>query len=187
MYVMWWYEQNCDVPGEHRTAQESPGGPLRIHLSWQARPQHKDAGLQPLCNRLRVFKGVPLRIHPSWQAQVQNSQFYQANGIVMGRCKSENTKFAYLTTFLEMGYQMAQVQNISFTKQTGQCRANLHTLQRFWKWDTKWHRLKTITFTKQTEQFSEKSTPLSNGIGGTDNNWSSKPSSIQAPNVITLK
>ena len=26
--------------------------------------------------------------------------------------------------------------------------------------------LKTVTFTKQTEQFSEKSTPLSNGIGG---------------------
>ena len=61
---------------------------------------------------------------------------------------------------------MAQVQNITFTKQTGQFRANLHTLQRFWKWGTKWRMLKTTTFTKQTEQFNEKSTPLSNGIGG---------------------
>ena len=55
----------------------------------------------------------------------------------MGKRKSENTEFAYLTAFLERGYQMAQVQNITFTKQTGQFRANLHTLKRFWKWDTK--------------------------------------------------
>ena len=61
---------------------------------------------------------------------------------------------------------MAQVQNITFTKQTGQFRASLHTLQRFWKYDTKWDVLETVTFTKQTEQFSKKSTPLSNGIGG---------------------
>ena len=61
---------------------------------------------------------------------------------------------------------MAQVQNITFTKQTGQFRTSLHTLQRFWKYDTKWDVLGTITFTKQTEQFSKKSTPLSNGIGG---------------------
>ena len=31
-----------------------------------------------------------------------------------------------------------------------------------------WHRLKTVTFTKQTGQFSQKSTPLSNGIEGRD-------------------
>ena len=70
----------------------------------------------------------------------------------MGRCKSENTKFAYLTTFLEMGYQMAQVQNISFTKQTGQFRANLHTLQRFGNGR---HRFKTISFIKQMKQLWE--------------------------------
>ena len=61
---------------------------------------------------------------------------------------------------------MAQVQNITFTKQTGQFRASLHTLQRFWKYDNKWDVLETVTFTKQTEQFSKKSTPLSNGMGG---------------------
>ena len=43
-------------------------------------------------------------------------------------------------------------------------------LQRNWglHGGTKWHRFKTVSFTKQTGQFSQKSTPLSNGIGGTD-------------------
>ena len=78
----------------------------------------------------------------------------------MGKCKSENNEFAYLTAFLKKRHQMAQVQNITFTKQTGQFRASLHTLQRFWGL------LETVTFTKQTEQFTKKSTPLSIGIGG---------------------
>ena len=47
--------------------------------------------------------------------------------------------------------------------------------------------LKTVTFTKQTEQFIEKSIPLSNGIGGPDKDRSSKPSSVGDANLITLK
>ena len=46
----------------------------------------------------------------------------------------------------------------------------------------KWHRLKTVTFTKQTGQFSQKSTPLSNGIGGID-----KDPNQQAPEPPSLK
>ena len=96
---------------------------------------------------------------------------WDSYGKIMERCKSENTEFAYLTAFLKRGYQMAQVQNITFTKQTGQFRASLHTLQRFWKYDNKWDVLETVTFTKQTEQFRKKSTPLSNGIGGSFKKW----------------
>ena len=60
-----------EIPGEHRTTQESQR-PLRVHLNWQARPQHKHTGLQPLCNHLKVFKRLPLRFHPSQQARWEN-------------------------------------------------------------------------------------------------------------------
>ena len=117
------------------STEQAAVGPLSIRLSWQARPQHKDARLKPLCSRLRVFKGGTAKdlsqLTGTGSKQSVLLSKWDSYGKVMGKYKSENNEFAYLTAFLKKRHQMAQVQNITFTKQTGQFRASLHTLQRF--------------------------------------------------------